>query len=83
MKHLFRLLVCLSLLIIPVSASAGKCKVDVNKASAKDLTSLKGIGPALAKKIITYRQKKRAIATKKGKKTWNFNNWMTNFFDQL
>ena len=77
MNHFFLVLVCLSLLVIPVTASAGKCKVDVNTASAKALTSLKGIGPALAKKIITYRQAKRTAATKKGKKTWNFNNWKT------
>ncbi len=75
MKRLFLILVCLSLLVIPVSVSAGKCKVDVNVATAKTLTTLKGIGPALANKIIAYRKAKRTAATKKGKKTWNFNNW--------
>ena len=77
MKHFCLLLICLSMLVIPVTVSAGACKVDVNKASAKQLTTLKGIGPSLAKKIVAYRQAKRTAATKKGKKTWNFNNWKT------
>ncbi|MDR1376157.1 MAG: ComEA family DNA-binding protein [Synergistaceae bacterium] len=39
------------------SASSAKGLVDVNRASREELTSLKGVGPALAKNIIEYRQK--------------------------
>ena len=38
----------------PLSQFAAK--ININKASAVDLESLQGIGPALAKKIIDYRQ---------------------------
>ena len=75
MKRFLLLLVCLGLLAVPASAGSGKCVVDVNTATAKKLTSLKGIGPALAGRIIAYRKAKRTEATKKGKKTWNFRNW--------
>ena len=89
MKKLLLILVALSFLAIPSFASAcpgakvgnaqgkvtaGKC-VEINKASAKQLQSLKGVGAAIAKAIVDDRKAKRTAATKKGKKTWNFNNW--------
>jgi DNA uptake protein ComE-like DNA-binding protein len=51
--------------------------VDVEKASAKDLEALKGVGPALSKRIIDHRKAERTKATKEGRKTWNFQNWAT------
>jgi DNA uptake protein ComE-like DNA-binding protein len=59
-----------------MAQSAAKC-VDVESASAKDLEALKGIGPALSKRIIDYRKIERTKATKEGRKTWNFQNWAT------
>ena len=59
----------------PVFAEGG-C-VDVESASAKDLEALKGIGPALSKKIIDYRKAERSKATKEGRAAWNFRNWAT------
>ena len=56
--------------------TAAAC-VDVDKGSAKDLQTLKGIGPKIAKAIIDYRKKERTAATKDGRKTWNFRNWKT------
>ena len=75
MKRLLVLLVCLVFLAVPATAGTANCVVDVNTATAKQLTKLKGIGPALAGRIIAYRKAKRTEATKKGKKTWNFRNW--------
>eukprot|EP00931_Biecheleriopsis_adriatica_P117857 TRINITY_DN93339_c0_g1_i1.p1 TRINITY_DN93339_c0_g1~~TRINITY_DN93339_c0_g1_i1.p1 ORF type:complete len:163 (+),score=29.06 TRINITY_DN93339_c0_g1_i1:51-539(+) len=66
----------LSLLLFSAPAFAQSC-VDVDSASAKDLESLKGIGPALSKRIIDYRKNERTAATKDGRKTWNFQNWAT------
>ena len=38
------------------SVSSASSKVDVNRAGVEELTSLPGIGPALAKRIVEYRQ---------------------------
>lgn len=61
-------------------ATAGEKKstcIDVETASAKQLTALKGVGDKIAKAIIDFRKKKRTAATKAKKKTWNFGNWAT------
>jgi len=54
---LLSVVVGLSLMLgsISVYAQAQKTLIDLNSASQKDLESLKGIGPALAKKIIAGR----------------------------
>jgi DNA uptake protein ComE-like DNA-binding protein len=59
----------------PVFAE-GTC-VDVESASAKNLEALKGVGPALSKRIIDYRKVERSKATKEGRAAWNFRNWAT------
>ena len=89
MKKLLLILIALSLLAIPsfasacpgakvgkaqVKVTAGKC-LEINKATAKQLQTLKGVGAAIAKAIVDYRKAKRTAATKNKKKTWNFNNW--------
>jgi competence protein ComEA len=51
--------------LIPVHAQAQKTLVDLNTASQKDLESLKGIGPATAKKIIDGRPYKSVEELKK------------------
>ena len=41
-----------------ISVHAGDAaKININKASAEELTQLKGIGPSIAAKIIEYRDK--------------------------
>ena len=80
MRWLVTVLVTLCLLVPSVSFAtppqAGSC-VNVEKASAKQLETLKGIGPVIAKAIVNYRKKQRTAATKEGRKTWNFRNWKT------
>jgi competence protein ComEA len=51
--------------LIPAYAQAPKTLVDLNTASQKDLESLKGIGPATAKKIIDSRPYKSVEDLKK------------------
>lgn len=41
----------------PKAASPKTVRVNINQASQEELTSLKGIGPVLAKNIVEYRQK--------------------------
>ena len=61
------------------AASSGK--VNINKASVEELTTLKGIGPSYAQKIVDYRTKvgpfKKAEDIMNvpgiGKKTWEAN----------
>ncbi len=36
--------------------SSDSAKVDINKANAEELATLKGIGPAIAEKVIEYRK---------------------------
>jgi len=59
------------------AADAPIACIDVDSAAAKDLESLKGVGPAISKRIIDYRKAERTSATKDGRQTWNFNNWAT------
>lgn len=61
---------------LPSSSQAAQC-VDMHTATAKEVQTLKGAGPALAKAIIDYRKAQRAKATKEGRTKWNFNNWAT------
>lgn len=61
---------------VTAKAPAAKC-LELSTATAASLTKLKGIGPALAKRIIDFRAKQRTAATKAGKAKWNFRNWAT------
>jgi competence protein ComEA len=56
------LAVALAVLAVPgLSAAAGKAqptgRINVNTASVEQLTTLPGVGPALAARIVEYRQK--------------------------
>ncbi|UCD81665.1 MAG: helix-hairpin-helix domain-containing protein [Desulfobacterales bacterium] len=52
------LLAVFVLLLSGVSVYAGDvAKIDINKASAEELTQLKGVGPSIAAKIVEYRDK--------------------------
>ena len=77
-KFIFMIL-CTGFLVTGVMLSNAIAKpcVNVDKASAKELLALKGVGDKTAKAIIEYRKKMRAQATKAKKKGWNFNNWKT------
>jgi competence protein ComEA len=55
----------LSMGAIPAYAQAQKTSIDLNTASQKDLESLKGVGPATAKKIIEGRPYKTVDDLKK------------------
>jgi len=81
MRWFVTMLAVLALCATPVvfaqdAPVAAKC-VEIDKASAKNLQTLKGIGPKIAKAIIDYRKRERTAATKDGRKTWNFRNWKT------
>ncbi len=52
-------------------------KVNINEADVDTLDLLPHIGPALAQRIVDYRQRERTAATKAGKPKWNFDNWAT------
>ena len=76
LKTMLCTLVALAVLLLAAPVEA-KC-LDVEKASAKELQVLKGVGGKIAKAIINYRKKMRTAATKaKKKKKWNFRNWAT------
>jgi len=52
------LVAVLALLLSGISVYAGDAaKIDINKASAEELTQLKGVGPSIAAKIVEYRDK--------------------------
>ena len=52
------LVAVLALLLGGFSAYAGDAaKININKASAEELTQLKGVGPSTAAKIVEYRDK--------------------------
>ena len=57
------LMLCMGLILAPAAAMAQKDKsvatekVNINTATAEQLQSLPGVGPALAKTIIEYRTK--------------------------
>lgn len=73
-KVLALLAMVLGLSTVSLDAHA-KCGVDVNKASAKDLQRLRGVGPSVAKNIYDFRTKQRRLAKKAGRPVWNFDNW--------
>ncbi len=60
-KNILRIAICVITLIftvavIPSYSAAQSNKININTASVKELTKLKGIGPVLAERIIKYRQ---------------------------
>ncbi|MEA1935571.1 MAG: ComEA family DNA-binding protein [Thermodesulfobacteriota bacterium] len=60
-KSILRIAICFFVLIftlavIPSYSAAKSNKININTAGLKELTKLKGIGPALAKRVIKYRQ---------------------------
>ncbi len=78
MKVIATIAICFSMAFVnPVYAADTSTCIDMETASAKELEALKGVGPALSKRIIDYRKAERTKATKDGRKTWNFNNWAT------
>jgi len=76
LKTVLCTLVALAVLVLAAPAAQAGC-LDVEKASAKDLEKLKGVGAKIAKAIINYRKKMRTKATKAKKAKWNFRNWAT------
>ena len=59
-KNILRIVICFFVLIftlavIPSYSAAKSNKININTASVKELIKLKGIGPALAERIIKYR----------------------------
>ena len=77
MVRQFFVIVFSLILWIGVTPSAEAGCIDVETFSAKQLESMKGVGPALSKAIVDYRKAQRTAATKAGKAKWNFKNWAT------
>ena len=71
------IILALPMAVASLAFDKAPSQVDVESAAVKELSSLKGVGPATANAIIDYRKKMRAANTKSGKKTWNFHNWAT------
>ena len=66
------LAVALAVLVVPALAVAGSAskseptsKVNLNTANAEQLATLPGVGPALASRIVEYRQKSGAFRSTK------------------
>ena len=76
LKTMLCALVALAVLMLAAPAAQARC-LDVEKASARELQKLKGVGDKIAKAIINYRKKMRTSATKAKKAKWNFRNWAT------
>lgn len=60
-KRILRIVICFMVLafaltVIPAYSAAKDNKININTAGAKELTKLKKIGPALAERIIKYRE---------------------------
>lgn len=58
---LFIALFCIS--IVPMAIAGDNDKININTASAEELTKLKQIGPKYADKIISYREANGPFAT--------------------
>ena len=59
MKKLLQMMVCVLLMGLLASGPAfAQDLVDINAATAQELTSLPGIGPVIAGKIVEYREAK-------------------------
>ena len=66
LKRLFVFFLAMALMVVFVpglmageveKASEDVVKININKASADELTQLKGIGPSYAERIVQYREK--------------------------
>ena len=60
-KRILRIAICFMVLafaltVIPAYSAAEGNKININTAGVKELTKLEKIGPALAKRIIKYRE---------------------------
>lgn len=60
-KSVIRIAICfmviaLTLAVIPIYSTAQDNKIDINTAGTEDLIKLEKIGPALAERIIEYRE---------------------------
>jgi competence protein ComEA len=58
------LVIVLAVLVSGISVYAGdKAKININKASAEELTQLHGVGPKYAARIVEYREQKGLFAS--------------------
>jgi competence protein ComEA len=57
-KKIFTLLIVISVVaaLAHVALAEGPAKIDLNRASVKDLTQLKGVGQKYAARIVEYRE---------------------------
>ena len=56
-------LIAFMIFAAPAFSSDVTAKVNANTATAEELTAIKGVGPAIAKKIIEYREQNGPFAT--------------------